>query len=199
MKQVIGLVILVCAVGVVIAQITYPIVDTDAHAFYDNTKEISTPVPGDAFYGQDATYRRNTPSYTNNDDGTITDNVTGLMWQQSFDHDGDRKVNISGKLTYKELIKKYENGNIIFAGYDDWRLPTIKEMYSLILFSGRDISPQSKSTKDLKPFINNQVFEFNYGDLEAGERLIDMQCATTTVYVLALLRKTGMCHPPFWH
>lgn len=58
----------------------YPIVDTDQFTFYDNIAAISIPSKGDDFYGQDATYRGNQASYTDNEDGTITDNVTGLMW-----------------------------------------------------------------------------------------------------------------------
>lgn len=36
-----------------------------------------------AFCGQDAQYTDNKPNHTNNGDGTVTDNVTGLMWQQA--------------------------------------------------------------------------------------------------------------------
>lgn len=162
---------------------SYPIVGTNQTTFYNNATPISEATKGEAFYGQNANYPRNVPSYTGNGDGTVTDNVTGLMWQQSFDHNGDGKIDVDDKLTYKEMVKKFGDGGVSFAGYSDWRLPTIKEMYSLILFSGRDISPQSTSTEDLTPFIDDKTFEFNYGDLDAGERLIDMQCATTNVYV----------------
>jgi hypothetical protein len=63
----------------------YKIVDTNQTTFYDNSSAISTPAPGEAFYGQDAQHSGFQPSYTNNGDGTVTDNVTGLMWQQSAD------------------------------------------------------------------------------------------------------------------
>lgn len=161
----------------------YPIVGTGQTVFYDDQNEIAAPSKGEPFYGQDANFPGNVPSYINNGDGTVTDNVTGLMWQQTFDHNGDGKINVKDKLTYKEIIEKFGDGGVTFAGYDDWRLPTIKEMYSLILFSGRDISPQSNAAEGHTPFIANDIFEFAYGDLEHGERLIDMQCATTTVYV----------------
>jgi hypothetical protein len=160
----------------------YPIVGTNQTTFYNNTTEISAPYEGDDFYGQNADYPGNTPSYTNNGDGTITDNVTGLMWQQSFDHNGDGSIDYDDKLTYDEVINVA--GSVKTAGYTDWRLPTIKEMYSLILFSGRDISGyEGTSTDGLIPFMNTDYFDFAYGDLDAGERLIDMQCATTNVYV----------------
>lgn len=167
----------------------YPIVGTDQSTAFDNYSEISVPSLGDAFSGQNANYPGKVPSYTNNSDGTVTDNVTGLMWQQSFDHNGDGLIDVDDKLTYDQILKLLEGG-FSFAGYDDWRLPDIKEMYSLILFSGRDIDPLSSSTDDLIPFINDNVFAFNYGDLNAGERLIDMQCATTSVYVSDEVKKT---------
>ncbi|WP_159023616.1 hypothetical protein [Formosa sp. L2A11] len=37
----------------------------------------------DSFYGQDGNYQAGKKmSYTDNEDGTVTDNVTGLMWAQ---------------------------------------------------------------------------------------------------------------------
>lgn len=160
----------------------YPIVGTNQTTYYNNANEIDAPMAGDDFYGQDANYIGHAPSYTDNGDGTVTDNVTGLMWQQSFDHNGDGKVDVNDKLSYEQILEQFGNGSD-FAGYSDWRVPTIKEMFSLILFSGRDISPQSMSSGDNTPFIDNKTFEFAYGDLEAGERMIDMQCATTNLYV----------------
>ncbi len=59
--------------------LSYKIVDTGVAVFYGNTSAISMPKQGEAFFGQDAQYQVNKPSYTDNGDGTITDNVTGLM------------------------------------------------------------------------------------------------------------------------
>jgi hypothetical protein len=160
----------------------YPIVGTNQSTFFGNSDEISGPSVGQDFYGQNANYPGNPPQYHNNGDGTITDMVTGLIWQQSFDHNGDGSIDYDDKLTYDEILEMMEEG-VSFAGYDDWRLPSIKEMYSLILFSGRDISPESTDESNLSPFIDDETFAFAYGDLSAGERLIDMQCATTNVYV----------------
>lgn len=160
----------------------YPIVGTNQTTFYGNSDEIAAPSAGMDFYGQNANYPGNTPLYHNNGDGTLTDIVTGLMWQQSFDHNEDGSIDYSDKLTYDEILNMMEEG-VSFAGYDDWRLPSIKEMYSLILFSGRDISPESTNESSLTPFIDDDSFAFAYGDVDAGERIIDMQCATTNVYV----------------
>ena len=61
---------------------TYPIVDTGQQRCYDNSIEINYPKAGEPFFGQDAQYQGNQPAYRDNGDGTITDLVTGLMWQK---------------------------------------------------------------------------------------------------------------------
>ena len=52
---------------------TYAIVDTGQTQCYDSASEIDCPAEGEAFSGQDAQYDGNQPSYTENDDGTVTD------------------------------------------------------------------------------------------------------------------------------
>ncbi|MCX6068443.1 MAG: DUF1566 domain-containing protein, partial [Chloroflexi bacterium] len=69
-----------------------------------------------------------------------------------------------------------------FGGYSDWRLPSIKELYSLIGFRGTDPSVGS-GTVQLIPFIDTTYFQFVYGDAQSGERTIDSQYASGTVYV----------------
>ncbi len=151
---------------------TYVIVDTDQSKFYDDMNEISAPSAGAAFYDQDAQYHANEPNYVDNGDGTITDMNTGLMWQQD---PGD-------KMTLAEAEEKVKTFNL--AGYDDWRIPTIKELYSLIIFSGIDPSGlEGVNTSTLTPFIDTDYFNFEYGDESIGDRIIDSQFATSTKYV----------------
>ena len=66
----------------------FPVVDTAQDTCYDNSGTISRPGFGESFYGQDAQHTGNAPGYTDNGDGMVTDNITGLMWQQSPDTDG---------------------------------------------------------------------------------------------------------------
>ena len=64
-------------------QRTFNIPDSGQSRCYSNEDEIVCPEKGEAFFGQDAQYSTNPMSYTDNGDGTITDNVTGLMWEQA--------------------------------------------------------------------------------------------------------------------
>ncbi len=160
----------------------YPIVGTNQTTYYNNSSEISTPSAGDSFYGQNAAYSGNPPQYVDNGDGTVTDMVTGLMWQQSPDTDGDGDIDAADKMTYDEAVAGAASFNL--AGHDDWRLPTIKEQYSLILFSGVDPSGyEETSTDGLIPFVDTDYFDFAYGDTDAGERIIDAQYASSSMYV----------------
>lgn len=55
-----------------------------------------------------------------NGNGTVTDVSTGLMWMQS------PTVNTSA---WSNALAACENAS--FAGYQDWRLPNIKELFSI--------------------------------------------------------------------
>jgi len=62
--------------------------------------------------------------FLDNGDGTVTDRTTGLIWQKS----GSSRSNTWRKA---ELYIDKLNRNQ-FAGYSDWRLPTIDELASLM-------------------------------------------------------------------
>ena len=69
------------------------------------------------------------------------------------------------------------------GGHCDWRLPTIKEQYSLIDFNGVDPKLTDTDTASMTPFIDTKYFTFGSGDIGAGDRIIDAQMATSTLYV----------------
>lgn len=163
------------------ADTTYKVVGTKQTMCYNNSTVIPTPSPGQSFYGQDANYAGNTPSYTDNGDGTITDLVTGLMWQKTVDRNGDGVFNTSDKLYADEARDSAVTCRT--GGYSDWRLPSIKELYSLIQFSGAEISPNATSTANVFHFLDTTYFKTGFGELSAGERLIDAQYASKTLYV----------------
>ena len=71
--------------------------------------------------------RANPASLVDNHDGTLTDTQTGLMWQKADSyHDLKKGLNWYDALEY--VLKKNSEK---FAGYDDWRLPTMAELKTL--------------------------------------------------------------------
>jgi len=66
-------------------------------------------------------------SYTDNGDGTISDNVTGLMWVQDGNSSG---CNNGVELNWQDAINYCDNLN--YAGYSDWRLPKFRELNSIV-------------------------------------------------------------------
>jgi len=155
------------------AGIRYPIVDTDQTYCFSDSSVINC---GQSHNGQDAQYAGLQPAYQDNGDGTVTDLNTGLMW-----------IKDPGEKTdYHRARQTLEN--YTFAGYDDWRLPTVKELYSLVLFSGLDASFASSSINEgLVPFIDTDYFVFLYGDQTGDARVIDSQWLTSTVYTSTVM------------
>jgi len=152
----------------------YRIVGTGQTQFYGNNGVIDEPAAGEPFYGQDAQYPSNTPSYDDNGDGTVTDQVTGLMWEKA-----ERRMEWAEAPAAAAAAAT--------GGYDDWRVPTIKELYSLILFSGNQGSGQPDSSTppaDAVPFIDTTTFDFSYSD---SGRYIDVQFITSTEYVAQVM------------
>ncbi|MFA6627558.1 MAG: DUF1566 domain-containing protein [Bacilli bacterium] len=80
------------------------------------------------------------------------------------------------KVTYQEAMSHAEN--LVFAGYDDWRVPTIKELYSLIIFTG-NCGGEVAGTEQ---FIDTDYFYQPFGDSSIGEREIDAQTWSSTMY-----------------
>jgi len=65
----------------------------------------------------------NLESYTDNGDGTVTDNITGLMWQQTVP---------TGTYTWSQAVAYCPT--LSLAGHSDWRLPSRIELVSIVDF-----------------------------------------------------------------
>jgi hypothetical protein len=85
----------------------YIVVDTGQTVFYNDSNEILSPNLGESFYGQDAQYAGIQTAYQDNDDGTVTDLNTGLMWQKDP----------GKKMTYGEAVTGADTFDL--AGYTD--------------------------------------------------------------------------------
>ena len=114
-----------------------------------------------------------TLSYTDNGNGTVTDNVTGLMWQQQ---DDNITKSWESALSYCE--------NLSLATYPDWRLPNVKELNSLVdnsryntaidpVFTGTNASYYWSSTTDISDATYAYAWNvtFNEGNTGAGSKL----------------------------
>ena len=62
--------------------------------------------------------------FSDNGDGTVTDHLLNVMWSQ---------VDNQGDISWKQAERwvRFTFPHTIQASYDDWRLPTLKELQSL--------------------------------------------------------------------
>lgn len=102
----------------------YPVTDTSQNACYDNNGLIDCPAEGEAFFGQDAQHEGTAPSFNDNGNGTVADNVTGLVWQQA---PSEERMGWSDAQAYCAALE--------LSGSNNWRLPNLKELFGLNDFS----------------------------------------------------------------
>jgi len=80
-------------------------------------------------------------------DGTIKDSETGLMWQQTAP---------AGTYTWEQALEYAEN--LSLAGHKDWRLPTIRELQTIVNFMGDPALTQAfpdTTTPQTYPFLSS--------------------------------------------
>jgi hypothetical protein len=69
----------------------------------------------------------------NNGDGTITDNLNGLMWTQNADAPGPAGCNPGTTVTWQGALNYAACLNTnTYLGYNDWRLPNREELRTLV-------------------------------------------------------------------
>lgn len=143
---------------------TYVITHTGQSDRYDDAGAVVTPARGEPFYGQDADHAGVPMKFADLNDGSVQDQNTGLVWTKA-----------PTKCTYSQAREAAKACRV--GGHDDWRLPTVKELYSLMDFRG------GSGFKPMRPYIDTAVFEFHFGDTARGLREIDAQYWSATEYV----------------
>ncbi|MCP4752205.1 MAG: DUF1566 domain-containing protein [Proteobacteria bacterium] len=85
---------------------------------------------------------------SDNGDGTVSDDVTELIWQQG---EGGR-MNWEAALSYC--------AGLSLAGRTDWRLPNIKELKSLVDFDGKEPAADSSVFQQIhsSPYWSSTTF-----------------------------------------
>lgn len=118
--------------------------------------------------GDDGDFRAGSAlSYTDNGDGTITDNNTGLQWEKKSDdgsiHDKDTKYTWAN--AFAVHVARL-NIAPCFAGHCDWRLPNVKELDSIVNY------------QNFRPAVS-QAFNTN---CSAGATVLTGSCTTGLVH-----------------
>jgi len=110
---------------------------------------------------------------TDHGNGTISDHSTGLMWQQSGPDQ---------KMTWEEALEYCETLNM--EGYNDWRLPNVKELQSIStylfvqpavessIFPDVESEPYWASTTMLEPENSSKAWmtDFRFGIVSYKEK-----------------------------
>jgi hypothetical protein len=122
--------------------------------------------------GQDGEYQNGVaspnPRFTDTNDGTVTDNLTGLVWLQDancmatyYQHIYNDYPDV-GRVTWQhahDFVAGINNGTFpsCSAGYTDWRLPNRFELESLLDISGYGYYEDYRALPSGHSFINVEI------------------------------------------
>jgi hypothetical protein len=93
------------------------------------------------------------PRFTDNGDGTVTDNLTGLIWLEDANCFGLR--NWTPALSDANGLASGSCGLTDGSSAGDWRLPNVRELQSLV-----DYGEFSPALPDGHPFIGVQMYYY---------------------------------------
>jgi hypothetical protein len=114
--------------------------------------------------------------------GVIVDRATGLMWQKSS----------SGLCDSEERIELYINhcNKNKYAGFNDWRIPTISELISLV-----DPEIIEFSHSHLNPIFAFEFFDSTYSSdlIESNRLVLNEKNLKVTLSIVAVVRLVRSC------
>ncbi|MGO2373182.1 MAG: DUF1566 domain-containing protein [Pseudoalteromonas prydzensis] len=95
--------------------------------------------------------------FIDNEDGTVTDSATGLMWQrcsigQTYNSENGGCEGDIKKVDWGEALRAAKNNRL--ADYSDWQVPNIKELASIV--EHQCVKPSIKI--DIFPNTQNVIY-----------------------------------------
>ena len=91
---------------------------------------------------EDSIWRAGVPfEYADNGDGTISDRVTGLVWEKLDRAGGVHDVEFADDWDAATSAKIGQLNGGTFAGHDDWRVPNRRELESIVKFDAVEQGP----------------------------------------------------------
>ncbi len=110
---------------------------------------------------------------TDNKDGTLTDEATGLMWKKNPNGSGD----FSSVATYISQLN--------FGKYNDWRLPTSAELTALPYFFNFNWHYWYEDSKVIQNNMRSAIMVEKVGDSEYNQ-YVEFVPSTDWAYILAV-------------
>ncbi len=167
------------------AEIPYKMRDGIEEVDYEklnSIKEFKLPDSGQFrettyVFGEDRDYTRNPMNFTVSDDGQIVlDNNTGLMWERHLNWRWEKTTPPIGDWRPQDVFaykdgeprrRPYHEGvqyckSLELGGYDDWRMPNMKEGHTIAHFASARPTIHIKYFKDTDPGLPG------YGDRGKG-------------------------------